>query len=484
MKTLIEKLEAVKYPNPEALGRMFNHGVDVAAKVFDQHEAEMLQGDMVERVARGICKSRDENFDEILQHGRTFYLEIAKAAIRSMLPIMEAPVISAPLETGEFAEYPNNAITGASTKPDYEWRPIETVPKDGTNVILYFSLGTCRVPYVAKYRKGYMDESGVMDWETVRPIPADAPTGWLPIIYKDYMTAPIMGDASTRKDEKPIPFDNTEALKRVKEVLEKYYPQEKGRLYDIFTGYVLNVYMNALMPITPVTKGGEETPVSKDLVAKIRAAQMLYFDKNNIKCDDSDLMSREEAQWIAREIQQPSGDAWQPIETMPKVRKCFLVYCAEKENIYLVWYDSEDKNPRLFHFGSHSGADGGLHETPTHWMPLPPPPRPSDKEEAAKQERSAQNGCAACNGLDGRHYQGCSACYPSNANHEMIGDCPIYSDYEREGMLMVFNKAQKHHGMYESLFAVSTFILRTRGHLPPVRINTLTETVKPRKQGE
>lgn len=69
--------------------------------------------------------------------------------------------------------------------PVYSWNDMSTVPKDKP-VILYFTTGTCRVPYVAQYRQGFLDpRTGVMDWETIAPIPGDAPTGWLPIIWKD-----------------------------------------------------------------------------------------------------------------------------------------------------------------------------------------------------------------------------------------------------------------------------------------------------------
>ncbi len=38
----------------------------------------------------------------------------------------------------------------------------------------------------------------------------------------------------------------------------------------------------------------------------------------------------------------------------------------------------------------------------------------------------------------------------------------IWTEEERDGMLNAFNEAQKHHGMYESLFAVCAFILKHR----------------------
>jgi hypothetical protein len=71
------------------------------------------------------------------------------------------------------------------TDQPYEWQPIEKVPKDGTEVILYFSTGSCRVPCIARYREGALDSLGVPNWERVECIPGPQPTGWLPIIYKD-----------------------------------------------------------------------------------------------------------------------------------------------------------------------------------------------------------------------------------------------------------------------------------------------------------
>lgn len=67
----------------------------------------------------------------------------------------------------------------------YKWFDMANAPKDGTLVILYFSVGTNRIPYVARYRKGFIDNNGTLDWESVNPIPSGDPTGWLPIVWKD-----------------------------------------------------------------------------------------------------------------------------------------------------------------------------------------------------------------------------------------------------------------------------------------------------------
>lgn len=71
-----------------------------------------------------------------------------------------------------------------TTDAPYAWRDMKDVPKD-QDVILYFSTGTCRVPLVARYNPGFMDPIGLVDWRVIQPIPGPAPTGWLPLIWKD-----------------------------------------------------------------------------------------------------------------------------------------------------------------------------------------------------------------------------------------------------------------------------------------------------------
>ena len=58
---------------------------------------------------------------------------------------------------------------------------------------------------------------------------------------------------------------------------------------------------------------------------------------------------------------------WKPIETAPRTSKAILVWCPERKNIYIVcWFDEWQ------HF---CGTGRTLNETPTHWMPLPEPPK-------------------------------------------------------------------------------------------------------------
>jgi hypothetical protein len=63
---------------------------------------------------------------------------------------------------------------------------------------------------------------------------------------------------------------------------------------------------------------------------------------------------------------------WRPIETAPKDSHSRLVWCPERQNIYVVtWWIGAPYPPGWEHFG---GFGGSLVETPTHWRPLPAPP--------------------------------------------------------------------------------------------------------------
>jgi len=65
---------------------------------------------------------------------------------------------------------------------------------------------------------------------------------------------------------------------------------------------------------------------------------------------------------------------WQPIEAAPKTTKSIMVWCADLRNTYIVSWGHLDEggNEGWKHFG---GGSNRLRETPTHWMPLPPPPK-------------------------------------------------------------------------------------------------------------
>lgn len=49
-----------------------------------------------------------------------------------------------------------------------------------------------------------------------------------------------------------------------------------------------------------------------------------------------------------------------------------------------------------------------------------------------------------------------------------IEGCPLYSDEETDGMFKAYSRAKEHRGTFETLYAVASYILRKRGHLPPV----------------
>lgn len=60
---------------------------------------------------------------------------------------------------------------------------------------------------------------------------------------------------------------------------------------------------------------------------------------------------------------------WQPIESAPKTTQSRLVWCPERQNVRLVFWDGRYE-------GEWRTCGGtSLTETPTHWMPLPEPPK-------------------------------------------------------------------------------------------------------------
>ncbi len=70
----------------------------------------------------------------------------------------------------------------------------------------------------------------------------------------------------------------------------------------------------------------------------------------------------------------PAKDEWMDIASAPKRGESFLVWCAERQNCYVVWRSDKESGCELFfHFGG--GPQLALTETPTHWMPLPLPPK-------------------------------------------------------------------------------------------------------------
>ena len=65
-----------------------------------------------------------------------------------------------------------------------------------------------------------------------------------------------------------------------------------------------------------------------------------------------------------------SVQGWQPIETAPKTSRGRLVWCPEIKCTFIVsWHD---RTAEWLIFGGHGAC---LRYTPTHWMPLPDPPK-------------------------------------------------------------------------------------------------------------
>ena len=67
----------------------------------------------------------------------------------------------------------------------------------------------------------------------------------------------------------------------------------------------------------------------------------------------------------------PDKNGWRPIETAPKNTLARLVWCPDRKNVHEVYWEAS-KN-RWMIFGT---IDVWLSETPTHWQPLPLPPKP------------------------------------------------------------------------------------------------------------
>jgi hypothetical protein len=69
---------------------------------------------------------------------------------------------------------------------------------------------------------------------------------------------------------------------------------------------------------------------------------------------------------------------WQPIETAPKDGTLILVFVPPSD-YSIGWYNTEkyNKNPRPF-WGRHNANHSKTvcrSRPPTHWMPLPEPPK-------------------------------------------------------------------------------------------------------------
>ena len=74
---------------------------------------------------------------------------------------------------------------------------------------------------------------------------------------------------------------------------------------------------------------------------------------------------------------------WQPIETAPKDGKSIIAYFPWGNFVCVAWWTSRSAGnkpgPRwILSYGRSAGVRplcGSAHQEPTHWMPLPEPPK-------------------------------------------------------------------------------------------------------------
>lgn len=60
---------------------------------------------------------------------------------------------------------------------------------------------------------------------------------------------------------------------------------------------------------------------------------------------------------------------WHPIETVPKGRNSFLIYCPESGDVFQAYRFEGESQFRMFNSGGRV-----IYQTPSHWMLLPEPP--------------------------------------------------------------------------------------------------------------
>ena len=73
---------------------------------------------------------------------------------------------------------------------------------------------------------------------------------------------------------------------------------------------------------------------------------------------------------IAAEIEQRGRPIdWQPIETAPKDKTAFLIYCPERGDVFQVYRFEADGPFRSFNSGGRV-----VYQSASHWMPLPGAP--------------------------------------------------------------------------------------------------------------
>ena len=92
-----------------------------------------------------------------------------------------------------------------------------------------------------------------------------------------------------------------------------------------------------------------------------------HLHSNGDFCCEKRVTSKEWPVPLFATPQEAAAPEWLPIETAPKNGKESLFYTEELGLVVMYWDDCEDKWANGF-------GDGDI-LTPTHWMPLPKPPR-------------------------------------------------------------------------------------------------------------
>lgn len=83
---------------------------------------------------------------------------------------------------------------------------------------------------------------------------------------------------------------------------------------------------------------------------------------------------------LSFEVDKPQGDGWQPIETAPKDGTRIMLFCSGKYGaVFGHWNkDQYSKKPRPY-WTNDKEQLWGVYDTranqPTHWKPLPKPPK-------------------------------------------------------------------------------------------------------------
>lgn len=160
--------------------------------------------------------------------------------------------------------------------------------------------------------------------------------------------------------------------------------------------------------------------------------------------------------------------------SLPFDKECFHLAWEDNLNYDEVWY--QDNHDRLEKFVSYYESckamksakspmrEAGCHKCDAEMERVKACEHIAEGDMEGNDWRILRNICpstAAVAALRDK-YEAAIAYDPN------IDGCPTYTEEEQEGMLQAFKDAEQHHGMYETLFAVTTYLLRKRGHLPPI----------------